>query len=765
MIGSLTAIFAPTTGQMFTLQFPSRFLQKDLYAWDTTAAGIYGHFSKPTVVNESEFRLVDQLYNVGKVVGAPNGSNLSIIYEQCLNNLIPGNDNSNKDLSKQQVEIRRWLMRDVAASGWVKKIISSLGNQDDESDEDSVDEDGPSRGVEPRRHHAISDKLSADDKVSRMELAEALMQRYLIAKSDWEKERDAKITKAKGKGLDAVTRELARITPIREAELAAKHADAVVRGYSHNIRQYLGYMDIKSSAEILQDAKDALREAASSSLDGAMKVYPVQMSPIDWFQGLSTSFTMEDLTSDPDLIYQLVDAKSKQVDLLQTRLTVLKGSPTIDIQALQKDVDDAQKLQDEAMKALSSKYTTNVIALAKTCLDQYGKFNKPTFLAAAYKAGIAKDILDGIDEPIKQLADAQANVAKASRPLTRLMSAKAIAESSDTTMEISQVSLQIKSLEREIEELTDRARALRIKEDIATRKSSGATPADGTPAGETPAGETPAGETPAGKTPAGEIPAPPKEKSLADIPMFPPESTSSSGGRWQDIHLSHTVSSMFSKSSSSSGSETIQDHVPFFFGGATKQYQSSFANGDSSGASSSFSLEIGFRVTLVTVDRGGWFQPQFFKQSSGYYHIDEKIYWAKWPKGIESMDDWRNADAAAWTTLNLSLLPAFPVGFLICKVSPHLLFVLTSCLIGLLLFDQDITIKISMSNAQMSSYGKTFEDASQSAGGILFWSTGRSAHNKSSSQGCSTQRCSDGLVIRIPGPQVSTHCLLVQLSH
>ena len=128
----------------------------------------------------------------------------------------------------------------------------------------TLDEDGPSHGVEQRRHHAILDKLSADDKVPRMEFAEALMQRYLIAKSDWEKEHDAKITKAKGKELDAVTRELAHITPIREAELAAKHADAVVRGYSHNIRQYLGYMDIKSSAKILQDAKDALHEAASS---------------------------------------------------------------------------------------------------------------------------------------------------------------------------------------------------------------------------------------------------------------------------------------------------------------------------------------------------------------------------------------------------------------------------------------------------------------------------------------------------------------------
>jgi hypothetical protein len=754
IIDNLTGIFAPTTGQMFALQFPGRFLQKDLYAWDTTAAGVYGHFNKPAVVNESEFRLVDQLYNVGKVVGAPNGSNLSIIYEQCLNNLIPGHDNSNIEMSKQQVEIRRWLMRDVGASGWVKKLISSQHNQDDEFDEDSDDEDDPSRGVEPRRHFAISDKLSADDKVSRMELAEALMQEYLTAKSVWEEERDEMIRKAKGKDLDALTRKLARITPIREAQLSAKHADAVVRGYSHNIRQYLGYMDIKSSAEILQDAKDAFREAASSSLDGAMKVYPVQMSPIDWFQGLSTSFTMEDLTSDPELIHQQVDAKSKQLDLLQSRLAVLKGSPTIDIKALQKDVDDAQKAEDEAKKALSTKYTSNVIAIANTCIDQYGKFNKPTFLLAAEKAKIAKSVFEGIDVAIKQQADAQANVLKASRALTRLMSAKATAEASDTAMEISQVTLQINSLEREIEELTARARALRFKEKSAADEPSGKEGDDGDP----PAGETPAGDK-------AEKPTEEKKSSLKDIPMFPPESTSSGGSRWQDIHLYHETSSMFSQSSSRSGAESSREHVSFFFGGGTKQSQSSYAEQQSSQGASSFKLEIGFRVTLVTVDRGGWFQPQFFKQSSGYYHIDEKVYWAKWPKNIQSMNDWRNADAAAFETLNRSLLPAFPTGFVICKVSPDDFFVLASCVIALLLFNQDITIKISMNETQMSNYAKTFEDASQSAGGILFWSTGKAKHNKGSSQGCSTERCSDGLVIRIPGPQVSAHCLLVLLSH
>ena len=49
---------------------------------------------------------------------------------------------------------------------------------------------------------------------------------------------------------------------------------------------------------------------------------------------------------------------------------------------------------------------------------------------------------------------------------------------------------------------------------------------------------------------------------------------------------------------------------------------------------------------MVIVDRGGWFQPQFFKQSSGFYHIDRKIFDLKWPDGIESMDDLRNAKPA-----------------------------------------------------------------------------------------------------------------------
>jgi hypothetical protein len=41
-----------------------------------------GQFIKPVAVNESEFRLADQLYDIADNVGGPNATNLSIVYDQ-----------------------------------------------------------------------------------------------------------------------------------------------------------------------------------------------------------------------------------------------------------------------------------------------------------------------------------------------------------------------------------------------------------------------------------------------------------------------------------------------------------------------------------------------------------------------------------------------------------------------------------------------------------------------------------------------------------
>lgn len=178
-------------------------------------------------------------------------------------------------------------------------------------------------------------------------------------------------------------------------------------GYSHTIRQYLGYMDIKSPAELLQDVKDSFRESSASFLDGSMKVYPIQMFLVDWYRSFSTPFTMEDLTSDPDAIQQQIDAKSKRIDALQIRLAFLQGTPKANLDEWKKKLDEAQsaKAQDN----------TNVVSLALTFVSTAGVFLMTEFVSAASALDIAAKLYQGIEGAMKKAGEAHVAVVNASR--------------------------------------------------------------------------------------------------------------------------------------------------------------------------------------------------------------------------------------------------------------------------------------------------------------------------------------------------------------
>ena len=647
LMKTLSAFFKPTTGQIFALQFPGRFLQQDLYAWDTNKAGIYGQFVKPTVVNESEFRLVDQLYNVGQVIGAPSGINLSIVYEQCLNNLIPGVPTSAINFQKQQSQIRDWLLKDVPTSGWVKDLIAAQHTTGTTATETSSTTTAPSSAArainassainpDSTPQFAVADKLSNDNKVNRMELSQALTQEYLAAKQAWELERDDMIKNAKGEDLDALTRRLAHITAIRESQLASKYADAVVRGYSHVIRQYLGYMDIKTPAETLQDAKDALRESSTSSLDGSLKIYPIQMSPVDWFQSLSTSFTLEDLTMNTDVIAQQLDIKSRQIDDLNARLALIQANPKQSVKDLQDKLDLAQEAYDKASADLSTRYMSNVISLAKTCINKNNEFSMTDFTTAAKASKIAVAVFDNIEEGMNKLTQTQLAVTQTSRALTSLMAAKSLAEASDTAQEIVELQVEITSLQRDVTELTSRLQTLRYQ---------------------------PPADPP--KTDASGNPKPP---SVEDIDLYPPQTTSG-GSRWQEMYMKHTVDTKYNASSEQSSASTRSTNVSLFFGSYHSESSESQATSSSTSFAQSVEVEVGFRATLVTVDRGGWFQPQFFKQSAGFHCIDKNVTWSKWPSSIKTFQDLvDNEDKSVFDELNKGLIPAFPTGFVVCKV-------------------------------------------------------------------------------------------------
>ncbi|THH31486.1 hypothetical protein EUX98_g2707 [Antrodiella citrinella] len=691
LIKSLQKFFKPGGNQIFTLQFPGRFLQISQYAWDTGSAGVYGQFIKPVVVNESEFRLTDQLYDLAEVVSGPNGVSMSQVYDQLINNLLPVFRSNG--LAQQQDQIRQWLLREVKTASWIRELLNSqhtvnVPSSTDDSETAAEDQSGQTAHVD-KPAFAISDKLD-NGTVNRMELSNALMQEYLEAKQAWEVERDSMIEQAlllkvgtdeSKTALNNVTRKLAHTTAVREAQLAAKYSDAVVRGYSHNVREYVGYLDVKSAAEALQDAKDSLREAAMSSLDGSLNVYPVQMTPIDWFEGLSTSFKLEDLTQNPDLIFQQIKAKSQQLDVLNQQLTALQFGARGDPAQLRQAVATAQESLDDAQASLAMKYSSNVLAMVKTCYAADGSLVESQVTELVNSKDLVGVVAQTLITDLASTSSAQKQLTSASRAYSQALAGFALSEATDTQQQQEQIRLHIEGITGDINELT--ARYTSLNKTNARPAAPSKVAAD--------------------------------QPSLIDIPDFPAANDTAGGSRWQEITMHHSVKSDYSRQQTSATANSMNMNVNLWWLSASTSQSSSEAFAGSESATYVNDVTIGFRATLVTVDRAGWFQPQFFKQSGSFYHIDPAVSWS------------RSNDRSQ------ALLPAWPVGYILCK---------------------DITIKISESESKTGATKRSMAQDASASGGVLCFSYSQSSSSSGSENLYSFQQCSDGCVVRIPGPQI-----------
>ncbi|KAJ7793784.1 hypothetical protein B0H14DRAFT_3497717 [Mycena olivaceomarginata] len=347
----------------------------DAILFETDNSGVFKLPSSSHIL--SSFRWQDMLQAM-----MANSSTAS----QLLNNILP--KYIENGLAKQRDQIRGWIMKDARKQALADAVAMIMGT---------------------------NKPTTNGETLIRIELSELLMNEYLYAKQDWEVEPDALIGQASladlgtpesQKALNDLTRKLAHITATRQAQLAVKYSDTVVRGYSNTVREYMGYLDIASPAEALQNAKDSLREAAMSSLD--------------------------DLTQDPEVITMQIDAKSQQLDILNSQLVSLQMGTKGDAADLRNKIAAAQTALDSAQSTLSQAYPSNVIAMANTCLDAVGKL--PAMMDAVQKA--------------------QHELTSSSRALSQMMAALALAEATDTKQQ--KLALRIQSLTGELKELQTR---------------------------------------------------------------------------------------------------------------------------------------------------------------------------------------------------------------------------------------------------------------------------------------------------------------------
>ncbi|MCJ1320923.1 hypothetical protein MMC15_006264 [Xylographa vitiligo] len=410
--------------------------------------------SSPVVVNEAEFALSDALYPVVPIVGGPNGQTLSKNYSRALNSLIPTFENA--DVRKQPVKMRAWLMKETkfGNAAFTVDIGLSIPGINSATTKQLSDSTGMTITPGPSTGEPLTDQAAANDMaqqainaiknsarrdprgMTRMEYSDSLMQVYLDDRKTWELQRVDTIKEASEEAatdpqsMEKLTRRLAYITAVEEAKLASKYADSVVRGYSHTVRGFMGHLDIKSTAESLQDAKDSFRESALQSLD--------------------TGFTREDLSQDPEASVQV---KSQLIDVLENQIASL----------------------ETAIANLSQKYTASAVSAVKLALGVVAATTPVSAIDTAASKGIEELMKKPADDPIKKsvtdifgddskvlddigsrndaVATANAAVNSASQALTEYMSQYATAVAGDTRTMVDSLQKQLTNAKAELADL------------------------------------------------------------------------------------------------------------------------------------------------------------------------------------------------------------------------------------------------------------------------------------------------------------------------
>lgn len=749
----LNDLFGPSDGasSFLSLQFPTRFLAKDELAF--TNSGVYSNFAKPVAVNEAEFRLTDQLYDAAKIVNGPNGRSLSVVYEMALNNLVPKYDSSQDVVRQAQQKMRSWLLSDTSEKNAYYKNDARVYHGKD------VVVSGP-----VAENWIIKDGSRVGARMmSRMEVGEALLLDYLQTAESWRRTRTDSLTKAmqapeseRMESMEAATRRIVNEGAIQNAIIASKWSDAVVRGDYHGVRDCVAHLDIKSIGESLQDAKDSLRESTLGSLYGASRVLPVIMQPYDWASALDTSFSPLDLHSDPAMIEVNRKAKLQQLDSLRDQLGSLARHVAQDESTLRAQLDAASDALSSAQAELAGKYRSSAVTLVKTYVDINATI--ATRLVREPKSGAgassAADALGGVifkteteltaeqksdmvarvqeldpSAVVADLADALGKVDDAQRAVMREAAKYSqrqtdwiLAKSTTTAEQTQNVNRQIATVMaelREVELKLDIARAAQVQQTRLVNSVSGSKDVAESNLRALATGDS---------QDAVQLP------SLSDYRKAAPiTTTGGAGSRWVTVVIDSEDKADFTGDLHTSDASSTDWAVPLWIASGGRKSSSASGQHIVTSGSSRFSVKIQMNVTLVTVDRSSWFQPQFFDLSKNFMRNNDQFKWSSWPQEYNKETPRAVKEGIHKGATFSGPLPCFPTGYLLCK---------------------DVVIELSGYSISNVAAHKAVVEQTTSSGGFLFFSCTHTSQNTSDGSSASVQIAKDGIIVRIPGPQI-----------
>ncbi|TGK78317.1 hypothetical protein EHQ24_17330 [Leptospira noumeaensis] len=711
-----------TQNQLFCMEFPGRVLNEDTYAYKNDA--IYSILTKPQPVIEQEFRLSDDLFDVSQISAGPNGSKLSTTYESVINLLIPKYQ-ENSQFNSDKAKMRKWLLEKIETEVNGKTL-----------------------------------------QISRIELYEQLLQAYLTEKSDWKLEKEKKLAEANSivdseerrAHLEEFSKWFANVAPVRDALIGARFDDLVSRGYYHEVLRMLGYLDQASESESIEATKTKMRNSSMLSLDESTTIFPVQFQPVDWFSGLNTDFTPQDLLMDPDLIKSQIISKEKQLDDLESQLISLQMAKTGDIATLESQVADAQSKYDSAQSDMIKNFGNVTVSLIQMYYSSKSK------KSSGGSSPLQKDEFDKemqsqgssplTDEQWKQLVDmqnktvdAQQSLIQTSRSLADLEAKLAAAHATNTSdaqltlkNQIQQIIADLNNLKQlynsqfdSFGSITSATIPVSLPANLFERKDL--TAADlailngAYTAGQPTTNPYTLNENAVTAEIRGQIASILNSIHYVDKSASKPPLPSSSPkvGKFMDLVMSFTKGTQYKESTLSQGSSHTSWSVSVLFGSAGGSSDTSYSNFSSKYKADNTSFKIGMRLTKVAIDRGGWFNPELLNHTDDMFRLSKKSI----SNGIPN--DPANPTKQEMDAFTNNLFPAFPIGFVIAK---------------------DVTIQIEIDSVDQETAQSYLHKSSSIGGGFLCFSASHSESSTTQSQSFYSSVENNNIIIRIPGPQI-----------
>lgn len=567
--------------QYFCMTFPATILAKESYEYDFKNGR-----AKPLTVEMKESRLANKMFDPCNITGADNGRSLAQQYSSALDMLTP---KLNQKIQDAKTNLRDMLMSPYPYD-FGKGVETGLTLQQ----------------VFYRLYDRWVEMKKEWSKIQSVKKAE-LMKKY----SSGSKEDNEKLQNDYLEWYETVAESYLEGLNEQYGKLLAVFSP-------NDMKIIEGVLESGSGAE-LEEAREMLNNVRKSNPNGGY-IYPITLSPENWFELLDNSFTGVDLLASPEALSEKMYLLSNQKLNLTSQINSLSSAlPESDeLKEKIKAVKDAKDKVEQSEKDLIDNYGQGAKAVLNAALSIASVMGGSGVAVSVLERLVSKSdikntngLVDALTKSINATSESQTKYINASQDLAEAQEEYIKAKNLVALKElIEPLKSQLKDIDLQISELNNQIQMSTAINNSDIKDGDGGVTPNSVPKGYT------------------------------------------------QITITAASKSMDKSSSQSASSSTRSSGAGFFFCGAKSESDSAQSAYESFSQDESCTVQIGMSVAKVEIERD-WFNPGVFALSGDMYNVSSQKFAPE-----ESYSDF---DQKRFYEMNKCVFPAYPTAFVVAR--------------------------------------------------------------------------------------------------